>query len=83
MIEDKHKIIDSKDDSTIDKYVVEAVNHFYEILLADFSRDPRKDPNIGQLKVFLGAISPDGITWDYSGTLRLRLGPLYKAIQSF
>lgn len=83
MIEDKMtraQIV--KNDTTIDKYNIGAVTSFIKTLLADLGEAYRRS-NIKQLKVLLGSIYPDGVAWDYSGTLNPRISPLYQYIKTF
>ncbi len=55
---------------------------FIKTILADLG-ETYKRSNIPQLKVLLGAICPSGLAWDYSGTLRPTINPLYQAIRDF
>jgi len=83
MIEDKitrSQIV--KNDTTIDKYNIDAVTSFIKTLLADLGEAYRRS-NIKQLKVLLGSMYPSGVAWDYSGTLNPQISPLYQYIKTF
>jgi DNA invertase Pin-like site-specific DNA recombinase len=83
IIEDKIiKAQIAKEDSTIDRYNVEDLTSFMKTLLADLGETYRRS-NIKQLKVLLGSMYPDGISWDYSGTLNPSISPLYQYIRDF
>ncbi len=83
IIEDKiTKAQIAKEDSTIDKYNVEDLTTFIKTILADLG-ETYKRSSIKQLKVLLGSMYPDGITWDYSGTLNPSISPLYQYIRDF
>ena len=71
-----------KDDTTIDKYNIDAVTSFIKTLLADLG-ETYKRSNIPQLKVLLGSMYPSGVAWDYTGTLDPTISPLYQYIQHF
>lgn len=72
----------AKEDSTTDKYNVEALTTFIKTILADLG-ETYKRSSIKQLKVLLGSMYPDGISWDYSGTLNPSISPLYQYIRDF
>lgn len=83
MIEDKitrAQIV--KNDATVDKYNIDAVTSFMKTLLADLGETYRRS-SIKQLKVLLGSMYPNGIVWDYSGTLNPQISPLYQYIKGF
>ncbi len=69
-----------KDDATIDKYNIDALTSFIKTLLADLG-ETYKRSNINQLRVLLGSIFPDGLAWNYEGTLNHRISPIYQAIR--
>jgi len=71
-----------KNDTTIDKYNIDAVTSFIKTLLADLGEAYRRS-NIKQLKVLLGSMYPSGVAWDYSGTLNPQISPLYQYINAF
>lgn len=71
-----------KDDSTMDKYNIDAVTAFIKTILADLGETYRRS-TIGQLKVLLGSIFPHGVAWDYSGTLNPQISPIFQYIQHF
>lgn len=71
-----------KDDSTIDRYNVDAVTSFIKTILADLGETYRRS-SIGQLKVLLGSIFPYGVAWDYSGTLNPQISPIFQYIRHF
>lgn len=71
-----------KDDTTMDKYNIEAVTSFIKTMLADLG-EAYKRSNIKQLKVLLGSIYPSGIAWDYTGTLNPQISPIYQYIKHF
>lgn len=71
-----------KDDATIDKYNIEALTSFIKTLLADLG-ETYKRSNISQLKVLLGSMFPDGLTWEENGTLKHKISPLYQYISKF
>ena len=72
----------AKEDSTIDKYNIDAVTGFIKTLLADLG-ETYKRSNIPQLKVLLGSIFPTGLAWNYEGTLNHSISPIYQAICNF
>jgi site-specific DNA recombinase len=83
MIEDKMiraQIL--KDDSTIDKYNIDAVTSFIKTIFADLGESYRRS-TIGQLKVLLGSIFPYGVAWDYTGTLNPQISPIFQYIRHF
>lgn len=83
MIEDKitrAQIV--KNDTTMDKYNIDAVTSFIKTILADLGEAYRRS-NIKQLKVLLGSMYPQGVAWDYTGTLNPTISPLYQYIKTF
>ncbi len=72
----------AKEDSTLDKYNIDAVTSFIRTLLADLG-ETYKRSSIGQLKVLLGSMYPHGVAWDYTDTLNPSISPLYQYIQCF
>lgn len=83
MIEDKiarSQIV--KNDTEMSKYNIDAVTSFIRTLLADLGETYRRS-KIRQLKVLLGSMYPEGVAWDYSGTLNPKISPLYQYIQHF
>lgn len=71
-----------KNDATINNYNIDAVTTFTKTILADLGEAYRRS-NIKQLKVLLGSMFPDGVAWDYTGTLNPKISPLYQYIQTF
>ena len=71
-----------KNDTTMDKYNIDAVTSFIKTILADLGEAYRRS-NIRQLKVLLGSMYPEGVAWDYSGTLNPKISPLYQYIRTF
>lgn len=80
LIEDKMlKAHIAKEDSTLEKYNIDAVTSFMKTLLADLGETyKRSNPN--QVKVLLSSIFPSGLAWSYNGTLNTEISPLYKDI---
>lgn len=72
----------AKEDATMDRYNIEAVTDFMKTFLADLGESYKRS-NLSQLKVLIGSIFPDGVSWDGNGTLNHRISPLYQAIQGF
>ena len=68
-----------KEDNTLKDYNIDALLNFIKTILADLG-ETYKRASLGQIKVILGAIFPDGLTWDYTGTLHPKISPLYQAI---
>ena len=71
-----------KNDTTVNKYNIDAVASFIKTLLADLGETYHRS-NIKQLKVLLGSMFPEGVAWDYSGTLNPKISPLYQYIKTF
>lgn len=71
-----------KDDSTIDKYNIDAVTTFIKTLLADLGESYKRS-NLNQIKVLLGSMFPSGAAWSYNGTLNHTISPLYQYIRGF
>ena len=71
-----------KNDTEMNKYNIDAVTSFIKTILADLGEAYRRS-NIRQLKVLLGSMYPDGVAWDYSGTLNPKISPLYQYIKTF
>ncbi len=71
----------AKEDSTFERYNIDAVTSFMKTLLADL-RETYKRSNQNQVKVLLGSIFPSGLAWGYNGTLNTEISPLYKEITS-
>ncbi len=83
LIEDKMlKAQIAKEDSTIDKYNIDAVTTFMKILLADLG-EAYKRSSLSQIKVLLGSIFPSGLAWEYNGILNHQISPIYQAIRNF
>lgn len=83
IIEDKMlKAQIAKDDSTIDKYNIDAVTSFMKTILADLGETYRKS-NIRQLKVLSSLVFSTRPAWTYNGTLNYTISPLYQSILTF
>ncbi len=83
IIEEKMiKLQITKEDSTIDKYNIEALTSFIKTLLADLG-ETYKRSDIRQLKVLLGSVFLSGLAWNYNGTLNHKISPLYQSIRAF
>lgn len=72
----------AKENSTIDKYNIDAVCSFVKQLLTDLGETYRRSSKY-QVKVLLGSIFPEKLDWDYSGTLNHSISPIYQAISTF
>lgn len=71
-----------KDDTTIDRYNVDAVTTFIRTLLADLGETYRRS-SIGQLKVLISSVFTLGLAWNYNSTLDCEISPLYQSIRTF
>lgn len=83
MIEDKMiraQIV--KDDTTIDKYNIDAVISFMRTLLADLGEAYRRS-SISQLKVLLSSVFSIVPAWNYTDTPDYEISPLYQYIRTF
>ncbi len=83
MIEDKMvKVQIVKQDTTIDKYNIDAVTTFIKTLLVDLG-ETYKRSNLSQIKVLLGSIFPSGLALDGNGILNHQISPIYQSISTF
>ncbi len=83
LIEDKMvKVQIVKEDTTIDRYNIDAVTTFIKTMLADLG-ETYKRSNLSQIKVLLGSIFPSGLAFDANGTLNREISPLYQSISTF
>ncbi len=82
MIEEKMtKAQIAKEDSTFEKYNIEAITSFMRTLLADLG-EALKRSSANQTKVLLSSIFPSGLSWNYNGTLNTEISPLYGSISA-
>jgi len=82
LIEDKiTKAQIAKDETTFEKYNIEAITSFVKTLLADLGEAYRRS-NVSQVKVLLGSIFPSKLAWSYNGTLNHSIIPLYQSIRT-
>ena len=72
----------AKDDTTFDKYNIDEVTSFMKTILADLW-EAYKRSNLTQAKVLLGSMFPEGLAWDYNGTLNHSISPIYQVIQYY
>ena len=63
-------------------YSMEEVISFMKTILADLW-EAYKRSNLNQVKVLIGSMYPDGLAWDYNGTLNHKISTLYQAIQYY
>ena len=83
MIEDKMTTAQIvKDDTTIDKYNIDAVISFMRTLLADLGEAYRRS-SIGQLKVLISSVFSICPAWNYTDTPDYKISPLYQYIRTF
>ena len=69
----------AKDDAMLDRYNIDAVTSFIKTLLADLG-ETYKRSSISQLKTLLGSMFPSGLAWNYNGTLKHKISPIYQYI---
>lgn len=72
----------AKEDSTFDRYNIDAVTGFIRTLLADLG-ETYKRSNMSQAKVLIGSMFPSGVAWSQNGTLNHQISPIYQAIIDF
>lgn len=68
----------AKEDTTFDKYTIEAVTTFIKTLLADLG-ETYKRSNLSQIKVIMSSIFSSGVAWDYNGRLNFKISPIYQS----
>ena len=71
-----------KEDTTLEKYNIDAVTTFIKTLLADLG-ETYKRSNLSQLKVLLGSIFPSGLALTENRTLNHQISPIYQSIYTF
>ena len=73
----------AKDDTTLDKYNIDAVTNFLKTLLADLG-EAFKRSNPTKIKILLGPMFPSGLAWNYDGHfLNHQLISIYQYIIDF
>ena len=72
----------AKANSTLEKYDIHKLSDFIKETLCDLGATYKRS-TVPQIKALIGSIFPNGITYDFNGTLNPEINPMYSSIFNF
>ncbi len=72
----------AKSDSTFEKYDIHKLSDFIKETMGDLGSTYQRS-TVPQIKALIGSIFPNGISYDFNGTLNPEINPMYQSIFNF